>query len=103
MPRKANPDKVSRANLVTRTVEFHTFKVKILPNGAETVIYKEENGVGAVDAARRAVMRKCKAEGTVIDIQHVSTKSGLYGMTYEKFIENAELLEEVKKSESEAE
>ena len=92
MGRKPNPDKVSRADLITRTIEFHTFRVKILPEGADTVSYMNKNGIGTVDKARRNVMKDCRKYGVVIDIEHTETRSGLYGMTPEKFIECGELL-----------
>lgn len=94
MGRKPNPDKVSRANLITRTIEFHTFRVKILPEDAEKVEYIDLNGIGSEDQARREVVKKAKEHGTVIDVVHVAVRSGLYGMTPERFIECGELLEE---------
>lgn len=94
MGRKPNPDKVSRSTLITRTIEFHTFRVKILPEDAEKVEYIDLNGMGPEDVARRAVIKKAKARGTVINVEHVAVRSGLYGMTPERFIECGELLEE---------
>lgn len=38
-------------------------------------------------------MKECRKYGVVIDIEHTATRSGLYGMTPEKFIENGELLD----------
>jgi hypothetical protein len=101
MSRKPNPDKLNRADYITRTKETHTYNVSYVPEGQKIVEDKEITVSGSETIARRNAMKQAKAYGKVIACEHINTQKKLVGMKLEKFYSEAEELEFETESESE--
>lgn len=92
MGRKANPDTINRSNLITRTIEEHTFSVSYVVTGSKSVTTEEVIVRGSEDACRRLVQRTFKARGILTDIEHVSDRAFLIGQTLDEFIDRGMVL-----------
>lgn len=94
MARPKNPDRIPRENLITRTVQHVEVKFRYVPTGGNEILTDSIKVFGNVQTAQRKATSIAKERGTLLDsVEVVGSSEKLYGMSLEKFIENAVVLE----------
>lgn len=93
MSRKPNPDKLNRADYITRTRETHTYIISYVPEGKKIVEDMEVTVSGSDTIARRLATKQVKAFGKIIACEHTKTEKKLVGMPLDKFYSEAEELD----------
>lgn len=95
MARPKNPDRIPRENLITRTVQLVEVKFRYVPTGGNEILTDSIKVFGNVQTAQRKATAIAKERGTLLDaVEVVGASEKLYGMSLEKFIENADVLED---------
>ena len=90
---KTNPDSINRANLVTRTVHEFTYKVRFAPNEGDAILTEEATFGGSATSSLAALKRAYKARGTLLSYEVVKEDEGLYGATFEDYMNVAKRLD----------
>ena len=94
MPRKANPDRIARENLVTRTIKTTTVSVSYVPKGGKTVETETMTAYGNEQFAVRTVRKAVREKGTIVgDVEIIESSDKLYAQTYEEFIKNGRVID----------
>lgn len=94
MPRKANPDRVARENMVTRTIRTTTVKIAYVPNGGKSVEAETVTAYGNEQYAVRTARKSIRAKGTIIgEPEIIESSDKLYAMDYADFIANAKVID----------
>ena len=96
MARKANPNRIPKESLITRTVTESTYVVTYVPTGTETVAKEEFKTIKNEARAKADIRKAISSKGVIIGIKKESEEKALYGVTIEFFMENATKYTEVK-------
>lgn len=89
MSRTPNPDKLNRADYITRTKEVQTYVVSYVPTGKKVVEELTVTVCASDTVGKRLAMKQAKALGKIISCEHTNTEKKLVGMTLEKFYADA--------------
>ena len=103
MSRTLNPNKLNRADYITRTKEVQTYVISYVPTGKKVVEDLTVTVCASDTIGKRLAMKQAKELGKIIACEHTKTEKKLVGMTLEKFYADAIELDFDNLSESESE